>query len=141
MDERCETDIHQFNLPMILRWVDRISMRHGIEGRSPFLDNRIVSMGITSSFDQKINEYGGKKQIRDLLNKLGDKSIAYRRKAVGFGHQEQLNFDMVQFDELVDHVSTNLNHIFDVKMIKELKSANQHKYWFLFLYLLWSKQR
>ena len=67
----------------VLTKVDRASMAHGIEVRSPFLDHRIVELVSQIPLPFKLNRHGNKQILRSLLPEL-TKSIQQRRKK-GFG--------------------------------------------------------
>lgn len=67
----------------VLTKVDRASMAHGVEVRSPFLDHRIVEMVSQIPLQFKLNRHGNKQILRGLLPQL-PKNIQQRRKK-GFG--------------------------------------------------------
>ena len=67
----------------VLTKVDRASMAHGIEVRSPFLDHRIVELVSQIPLPFKLNRHGNKQILRGLLPHL-PKGIQKRRKK-GFG--------------------------------------------------------
>jgi asparagine synthase (glutamine-hydrolysing) len=60
--------------------VDRMSMRHGLEIRSPFMDHRIVEYAMNLSSSQKINDEGQKVILKDTFSHLLPKEIFTRRK-------------------------------------------------------------
>ena len=67
----------------VLSKVDRASMAHGVEVRSPFLDQYIISMAADIPMEHKINRHGGKQILRSLLPDFPVKM--QRRKKKGFG--------------------------------------------------------
>lgn len=67
----------------VLTKVDRASMAHGIEVRSPFLDHRIVELVSEIPMHFKLNRQGNKQILRGLLPTLS-KQIQHRKKK-GFG--------------------------------------------------------
>ena len=67
----------------VLTKVDRASMAHGIEVRSPFLDHRIVELVSDIPMEFKLNRQGNKQILRGLLPTLS-KQIQHRKKK-GFG--------------------------------------------------------
>jgi len=67
----------------VLTKVDRASMAHGIEVRSPFLDHRIVELVSEIPMPFKLNRQGNKQILRGLLPTLS-KQIQHRKKK-GFG--------------------------------------------------------
>ena len=67
----------------VLTKVDRASMAHSIEVRSPFLDHRIVELVSQIPLHFKLNRHGDKQILRSLLPQLS-KNIQTRPKK-GFG--------------------------------------------------------
>ena len=67
----------------VLSKVDRASMAHGIEVRSPFMDHKIVELVSQIPVHFKLNRQGNKQILRGLLPNL-PRSIQQRRKK-GFG--------------------------------------------------------
>ena len=67
----------------VLTKVDRASMAHGIEVRSPFLDHRIVELVSQIPIAFKLNRHGDKQILRGLLPQFS-KNIQTRPKK-GFG--------------------------------------------------------
>ena len=70
----------------ILAKVDRASMAHGLEVRSPFLDERLVQFAWGLSDDKVTGRYQGKRLLRELLFKLVPRSLVDRPKQ-GFAPQ------------------------------------------------------
>ena len=67
----------------VLTKVDRASMAHGIEVRSPFLDHHIVELAAKIPMLFKLNHRGNKQILRSLLPTLP--TSVQRRKKKGFG--------------------------------------------------------
>lgn len=65
--------------------VDRFSMFHGVEARSPFLDHRLVEMAFTIPDTQLVNGATTKMIPKKLLENDFDKGFVYRPKQ-GFGN-------------------------------------------------------
>jgi asparagine synthase (glutamine-hydrolysing) len=68
----------------ILTKVDRASMMHGLEVRSPFLDTKLVEYVFNLPYEYKVNKDGQKRILRDILLEYMPKEFAYRKKQ-GFG--------------------------------------------------------
>jgi asparagine synthase (glutamine-hydrolysing) len=64
--------------------VDRMSMAHGLEVRSPFLDTRIVELGAALPDRLRLRFGRGKRLLRAALRGLLPREVLERRKA-GFG--------------------------------------------------------
>ncbi len=68
----------------LLSKVDRTSMMHGLEVRSPFLDTELVEFVINLPTEFKAGKDGNKMLLKDLLAEYMPKEFVYRRKQ-GFG--------------------------------------------------------
>ncbi len=68
----------------LLSKVDRTSMMHGLEVRSPFLDTALVEFVINLPTEFKSGKDGTKLILKDLLAEYMPKEFVYRRKQ-GFG--------------------------------------------------------
>ncbi|WP_297813839.1 asparagine synthase (glutamine-hydrolyzing) [uncultured Helicobacter sp.] len=81
-------DMIQFNLPNLLRYEDRNAMAFGIENRTPFTDFRVVEFAFKIAESFKVQKGYSKYLLRLLLEKLGSKSLAWRRDKIGFSAPE-----------------------------------------------------
>ena len=64
----------------ILVKVDRMSMLNSLETRAPFLDYRLVELGLDLPMEMKIQNGVGKKILRDLTHKLLPAEVSLRPK-------------------------------------------------------------
>ena len=67
----------------VLTKVDRASMAHSIEVRSPFLDQHLVSLAADIPIGHKVNHQGGKQILRSLIPEFSPR--LQKRKKKGFG--------------------------------------------------------
>jgi asparagine synthase (glutamine-hydrolysing) len=77
-------DITATNLPQLLRFEDRNSMRHSIEARLPFLDYRLVEFGVSLPTEFKIHDGVQKAVLREAMVDSLPIQITSRRDKVGF---------------------------------------------------------
>lgn len=77
-------DFHFTQLPMNLRDFDRLSMAHGVEVRSPFMDWRLVTFTFSLPSASKIDGGFTKRILRDALKDLLPEPIRLRRRKLGF---------------------------------------------------------
>jgi asparagine synthase (glutamine-hydrolysing) len=77
------SDINLFMTEDVLVKVDRLSMAHGLEIRSPFLDHRLIKFGLNLPASYKINGLVGKILLRSVAVKRLPLKIANQRK-IGF---------------------------------------------------------
>jgi len=77
-------EIERFQLPHLLRYADRNSMRHSIEARLPFLDHQLVesAFGVDNRF--KIRNGWTKHILRVALAGLVPDTILWRKVKLGF---------------------------------------------------------
>lgn len=69
-DGLCRADF-TFYLPTdVLVKVDRASMRHGLEARSPFLDHRLVEFALSLRQGLKVRGGGGKMLLKQMLARM-----------------------------------------------------------------------
>ena len=59
---------------------DRMSMRHGLEIRNPFLDHKLVEWALSVSDTEKINGKSGKIILKKTFNKLIPETLIHRKK-------------------------------------------------------------
>lgn len=86
--------------------VDRASMAHGLEVRSPFLDTKIIDFSFSIPQDWHRSLIGGKKFLRHALGELAPKNIWNRRKQ-GFSVPASSWFKQSLSDDLLQMLETN----------------------------------
>ena len=79
-----EAEITCWQLPKLLRYEDRNSMRHSIETRLPFLDYRLVELGVSMPVSCKINRGWTKYALRLAMQGILAPEIVWRTDKVGF---------------------------------------------------------
>ena len=79
-----EAEITCWQLPKLLRYEDRNSMRHSIETRLPFLDYRLVELGVSMPVCCKINRGWTKYALRLAMQGILAPDIVWRTDKVGF---------------------------------------------------------
>ncbi len=76
-----EIDLRSYMLDDILVKVDRMSMAHSLEVRSPLLDHKIVELAAVMPMDLKLRGGVGKAILRDVLKgQLPAKSLSKRKQ-------------------------------------------------------------
>ncbi|REJ80109.1 MAG: asparagine synthase (glutamine-hydrolyzing) [Acidobacteria bacterium] len=63
-------DLVERKLPRALRYNDRVSMAASVELREPFLDHRLVELGLAQPDEHKVGAGGGKLLVRELTARL-----------------------------------------------------------------------
>jgi asparagine synthase (glutamine-hydrolysing) len=82
--QRLYMDFHFTELPMNLRDFDRLSMAHGVEVRSPFMDWRLVAFTFSPPSTSKISGGFTKRILRDALKGILPEPIRLRTRKLGF---------------------------------------------------------
>ena len=77
-------DFHFTQLPMNLRDFDRLSMAHGVEVRSPFMDWRLACYSFSLPSPVKIGSGFTKRILRDALKGILPEAIRTRTRKLGF---------------------------------------------------------
>ena len=111
----------------VLTKVDRASMAHGIEVRSPFVDHHIVELAAKIPMQFKLNHRGNKQILRSLLPALPT-NIQHRPKK-GFGSpvaQWMFNSHNTLLDDLPEILSTWLPTDLVQQTIREHKEGSHN---------------
>jgi asparagine synthase (glutamine-hydrolysing) len=95
-------DFHYYTLPNILRNYDRLSMKHSVEIRSPFLDYRLVLKAFSAPVEYKINNKQSKYFLRNKIPFIPNE-IKRRKTKSGFTHPINKWFSTV-FTPLINDI-------------------------------------
>ena len=82
-------EIATLQLPHLLRYEDRNSMRHSIETRLPFLDYRLVEAAVSMPTDYKIRDGWTKYVLRKAVQNVLPEDIVWRKNKLGFEAPER----------------------------------------------------
>ena len=82
--QRQMADITRHSLPTLLRYEDRNSMAHSVESRLPFVDYRIVELGLALPVAVKLRRGHGKAIVRDVVGQRVPDRIRLSRYKRGF---------------------------------------------------------
>ena len=82
-------ELEKTQLPHLLKYEDKNSMRHSIETRLPFLDYRVVSTAVSLKSEHKINQGWTKYILRKIMSKYLPDSITWRKNKLGFNAPEK----------------------------------------------------
>ncbi len=77
-------DFHFVQLPSVLRNFDRLSMAHGVEVRSPFMDWRLLCFLFSLPSTSKIGSRFTKRILRDAMKGILPESVRTRTQKLGF---------------------------------------------------------
>lgn len=136
-------DLHLFQAEHFLTKLDRVSMAHSIESRTPFLDHKLSSL--VFSLDPKLRY--GDRETKSLLKQimkpyLGSEIISRKKKGFSNPYMEFLLES--RKIELIKDVN-NETGLFKTKVLDELISgansgAFKHHIWGLYVLSIWIKK-
>jgi len=140
LQHRLDADVTRFNLPQLLRHLDRNAMRFSIETRVPFLDPALVEYCAALPERMKLHSGYSKYALRRAMNGRLPEEIAWNRTKLGFGMAEQF-----WFRRCADLIEDNheLENFVDVKhLVASLRNSTtvDQSYWLPVCLGLWMKQ-
>ena len=108
-----------------LHYFDRMLMAHGVEGRVPFMDHRLVAFALNIPRTYRLSPAGNPKKIlKDVMNGLLPDGIIKRRKA-GFGMPLRSIFSSnKKVKELLDLEFFYGFDLFDIDHIRSLITSH-----------------
>lgn len=116
-------DLFYTKIPRALRFNDRISMRHGIELREPFLDYRLVEFAFAQPDNFKIKDGKSKWMLREIASKyLGDGIALAPKRPVQTPQREWISNELKSyFDEKINAFS-KLDYV-DAEKVQKIWTA------------------
>ncbi len=137
LNGRLVADITQFNLPQLLRHLDRNAMHWSIETRVPFLDHRLVEFACSLPEDWKLHGGYSKYILRQAMAGDLPEAIVWNRSKLGFGMEEQ--FWLAESLDLMS-ASPVLQQFIDVPRLQQIvrsKDRVEQPYWLPISLGLW----
>ena len=135
-----ELEICKTNLPMLLRYEDKNSMRNSVETRLPFVDYLTLEKALSLSLNDKIRDGWSKFTLRKLAENYIPDIIAWRKDKFGF-----LAPDKVWLDDCLGDMkktvlkSKILNVICKKESLKKYETLNMRNRWLLFNIAKWEE--
>jgi asparagine synthase (glutamine-hydrolysing) len=83
-------EIRSTQLPHLLRYEDKNSMRHAVETRLPFIDYRVVETALSTNNAFKIKDGWTKYLLRKVISPLLPEEIVWRKNKFGFNAPEDI---------------------------------------------------
>tara|TARA_B100001250_G_scaffold414630_1_gene454989 strand:- start:14588 stop:16426 length:1839 start_codon:yes stop_codon:yes gene_type:complete len=105
ISERQLLDIEKFSVPYLTHYEDRMSMAYSREIRSPFLDYRIVELGLNMPVNLKINSGWTKYCLRNTFENILPSKIAWRKDKMGFANPQDYWFKEILLDSCLKDMS------------------------------------
>jgi len=130
-------ELSQRNLPHLLRYEDKNSMRHSVETRLPFIDYKFVESAISMQDDLKFKKGYLKYLLRKVINDLLPQSIVWRKNKFGFEAPTDIWINSHK-DTMIKEIQNSklLNYIIE---IKPKNFQNNTLLWKLYNVAIWEK--
>ncbi len=139
-------DYQTYLLDDILQKVDRAGMSVSLEGREPFLDQRIIEWAAQLPLEYKYNRGNKKFILKQIVHKYIPESMMDRPK-MGFGIpiSTWLQNDLKAFvDKYFDEQFIRQQNIFNYEIIQQIKRSFYHgrieraeKIWYILMFQMW----
>ena len=134
-------EIYSTNLPLLLRYEDKNSMRHSIETRLPFIDFKTLETALSIKTKYKIKNGWSKFILRKAItNELTDEVI-WRKNKLGFNPPETSWLNEIS-DQLPEELKNSkiLNEVCNMKKLsKKINKMDNHLKWRLYNIAIWEK--
>lgn len=127
------------NLPPLLRFEDKNSMRHSIETRLPMLDPRLVAFGCSLPVEQKMQDGWSKYILRRGIEGRVPDAICWRRDKIGF-EAPQATWTKRHRDQMLAAIrrSRLLDEMVDLKGLEEKNfEIDAASFWRLYSVAVW----
>lgn len=112
--DRQIADIGPASLATLLRYEDRNSMGNSIESRLPFLDYRIVRLGVALPIEMKIRNGYGKWILRKIASHRLPEHIVYKRSKLAFSLDSGAWMEHGLAEHLYQKIEPSLKRIEDL---------------------------
>jgi asparagine synthase (glutamine-hydrolysing) len=96
-------EIEHTNLPVLLRYEDKNSMRHSIETRLPFIDYELLQLSLSVDTKNKIKDGWTKYLLRKSVEQLLPDELVWRKDKLGFNAPEG-NWVDSRSDEMLQEI-------------------------------------
>lgn len=134
-------EISVLQLPHLLRYEDRNSMRHSIETRLPFLDYRLVEMSVSLPLKVKIRDGWTKYILRKSIEDKLPESVVWRKNKFGFEAPDKIWLNNYGEQMLLEVIQSKiLNYFCDMDVLaKTYQSMSLKDRWMYFNIARWEK--
>ena len=135
-------EITETNLPMLLRFEDKNSMRFGVETRLPFLDYRFVEFALSLPTRIKVNKGWTKWPLRAAMQDALPPNISWRKDKIGFAAPDRLwlsRHSLAMYEKVVG--SALLARYVDMTAVKKkFHRLDLGMRWRLYCVALWGER-
>jgi asparagine synthase (glutamine-hydrolysing) len=132
-------EIQHTNLPVLLRYEDKNSMRHSIETRLPFIDYKLLEYSLSVNSQHKIKGGWTKYLLRKSVETLLPSELIWRKSKLGFNAPED-NWVDARAEEMLGVIQKSkvINEICEIdKLNKMFAGLDSRLKWRLYSAALW----
>jgi asparagine synthase (glutamine-hydrolysing) len=130
-------ELTRSQLPHLLRYEDKNSMRHSVEARLPFIDYRVVEFALNLENKAKIQNGWTKYVLRKGMSGQLPDQILWRKNKLGFNAPENLWLENYASEmEKVIRGSEMVNQLMDLDKL-DLKQLDKRMRWRIFNLAKW----
>jgi asparagine synthase (glutamine-hydrolysing) len=136
-----EYEIKYTNLPILLRYEDKNSMRHSVEARLPFIDYRTLEYALNIDISYKIKDGWTKYILRRVLNRYLPNEVVWRKNKLGFNAPENIWLHEIS-PVIKDTISNSkiLDELCNMKeLLNKLDTMDNRLKWRLFNVGVWER--
>ncbi len=132
-------EIFHTNLPSLLRYEDKNSMRHSIEARLPFLDYRLVQYNLNLPSDFKIMDGWSKYILRVFLEDKLPKEVIWRKKKFGFNAPEATWIKKHEGHMIQEISNSKILQYLCNNRLQQVNRKNKYIFWRLYNIAVWER--
>lgn len=125
------------NLPHLLRYEDKNSMRHSVETRLPFIDYKFVQSAVNMNDSLKFKNGYLKYLLRKVVDNLLPKSIVWRTNKFGFEAPTDMWIESHK-DIMIDKIKNSII-LENTVEINEKMFSNKSLLWKMYNIAIWEK--
>lgn len=115
-------EILSTNLPALLRYEDKNSMRHSIETRLPFIDYKTLENALSMDVSHKINAGWTKYALRQIVDNKLPEDLVWRKNKLGFNAPDNIWLKGIE-EQMQEEIIKS-------KIIKEISNVDKLLYKF-----------
>ncbi|MDK2064381.1 asparagine synthase (glutamine-hydrolyzing) [Aliarcobacter butzleri] len=130
-------EIFYTQMPHLLRYEDRNSMKHSIETRLPFIDFRVVETALSIDNKYKIKDGWTKYILRKTVDKILPSSIVWRKNKFGFEAPTKCWIDAID-SQIIEAVNKSII-LDEILNTIDLKKLDLTQKWKLFNIAKWEE--
>lgn len=134
-------EIQYTNLPILLRYEDKNSMRNSIETRLPFIDYKTLECALNTDIKYKIKDGWTKYILRKILNKYLPNEVVWRKNKLGFNAPENIWMKEIS-SEIEKEIQSSkiLNKICNMTiLLNKLNMMDNRLKWRLYNVAVWER--